>query len=58
MALAGHQLARALVLALGVPASHKAAVIQEEPQQVEVSAAEVPAQGEVGAQPRVEVLHQ
>ena len=58
MAVAGHQLPRALALALGMPAAHEAAVVQEEPQQVQVRAAEVPAQGEVGAQPRVEVLHQ
>jgi len=55
MALAGHQLARALALALGVPAAHEAAVVQEEAQQVQVRAAEVTAQGEVGAQPRVDV---
>src|SRR3954471_21233675 len=34
MALSSHQLPRALALALGVPAAHKAAVVQEEPQQV------------------------
>ncbi len=32
MALAGHQLPRALALALGVPAAQEAAVVQEEPQ--------------------------
>src|SRR4051794_26960550 len=58
MPLAGHQLPRALALALNVPATHKAAVVQEEPQQVQVRAAEVTAQGEVGAQPRVEVLYE
>jgi len=31
MALAGHQLARALALALGVPAAQEAAVVEEEP---------------------------
>src|SRR3954447_1330335 len=36
MALAGHQLPRALALALGVPAAQEAAVVQEEPQQVQV----------------------
>jgi len=36
MALAGHQLARALALALGTPAAHEAAVVQEEAQQVQV----------------------
>jgi len=58
MAVAGHQLARALALALGVPAVQEAAVIEEEPQQVQVRSAEVTAQSEVGAQPRVEVFHQ
>ncbi len=33
MALAGHQLARALALALGVPAAQEAAVVEEEPRQ-------------------------
>jgi len=36
MAVAGHQLPRALALALGVPAAQEAAVVQEEPQQVQV----------------------
>ena len=36
MALAGYQLSWALALALGVPAAQEAAVVQEEPQQVEV----------------------
>jgi hypothetical protein len=36
MALAGHQLPRAFALALGVPAAQEAAVVQEEPQQVQV----------------------
>src|SRR3954469_280111 len=58
MALVGHQLPRALALALGVPAAQEAAVVQEEPQQDQVCAAEVAAQGEAGAQPRVEVLHE
>jgi hypothetical protein len=54
MRLAGQQLARALALALGVPAAREAAVVQEEAQQVQVRAAEVPAQGEVAAQPRLQ----
>jgi hypothetical protein len=33
-------------------------MVQEEAQQVQVRATEVAAQGEVGAQPRVEVLYQ
>ena len=36
MALAGHQLPWALALALGAPAAQEAAVVQEEPQQVQV----------------------
>jgi len=43
MALAGHQLPRALALALGTPAAQEPAVVQEEPQQVKVRAAEVTA---------------
>jgi len=58
MILAGHQLARALALALGTPAAQEAAVVQEEAQQVQVRATEVAAQREVAAQPRVEVLHE
>src|SRR5215213_375667 len=58
MALAGHQLARALALALLMPAAQEAAVVQEEAQQVQVRAAEMAAQDEVGAQARVEVLHE
>ncbi len=56
MALAGHQLLRVLALALGVPAAQEATVVQEAPEQVQIRSAEVTAQGEVGAQPRVEVL--
>jgi hypothetical protein len=56
VASAGHQLPRALASALLVPAAQEAAVVQKEPQQLEVGAAEVPAQGEVAAQPRVQVL--
>jgi hypothetical protein len=41
MALVGHQLARALALALGVPATQEPAVVQEETQQIEVGAAEM-----------------
>ncbi len=55
MALAGHQLPRALALALGVPAAQEAAVVEEEPQQVQIRSAEMAAQGEVAAQPRVEM---
>jgi hypothetical protein len=55
MRLPGHQLAWALALAFGVPATQEAAVVQEEAQQVQVRAAEMAAQREVGAQPRVEV---
>ena len=58
MALAGHQLARALAPAFGMSAAQEAAMVQEEPQQVQIRAAQAAAQGEVGAQPRVEVLHE
>src|SRR4051812_26638393 len=36
MILAGHQLSWALALALGVPAAQETAVVQKEPQQVQV----------------------
>jgi len=58
MALAGHQLSRAFAITFDTSAAHEAAVVQKEPQQVEIRAAQVAAQREVGAQPRVEVLHQ
>ena len=56
MTLTRHQLPRALALALGMTAAQEAAVVQEEAQQVQVRATEVPAQGELCAQPGVEVL--
>jgi len=58
MTLAGHQFPWAFAVAFGTPAAHEVAVVQEEPQQVEIRATQVAAQREVGAQPRVEVLHQ
>ena len=51
MTLAGHQLARALALALDASAAQEAAVVQEEAQQIQVRAAEMAAQGEVGPEP-------
>jgi hypothetical protein len=48
MRVAGQQLARALILALGMAAAQEAAVVEEEAQQLQVGATEVPAQGEVG----------
>src|SRR5690349_17061775 len=57
MGSAGHQLARALALAPGM-AAQEAAMVQKEAQQLEVGTAEVPAQGEVAAQPRIQVLHE
>ena len=51
MALAGHQLPRALALALGASAAQEAAMVQEEPQQVQIRPVEVAARGEVAAQP-------
>src|SRR4051794_40078362 len=58
MAFAGHQFPRALTDALGEPAAHEAPMVEEEPQQIQIGAAQMATQGEVGAQPRVEVLHQ
>ncbi len=43
MALAGHQLARALALALGTAAAHEAPMVQEESQQIQVRVAQVTA---------------
>ena len=57
MALAGHELPRVFALALGASAAQEAAMVQEEAQQIQIRPAEVTAQGEVGAQPRVQVLH-
>jgi hypothetical protein len=45
-------------VALGAPAAHEASVVQEEPEQVEVRVAQVAAQRETGAKPRVGVLEQ
>ena len=58
MARACHQFSWALAIAFGTSAAQEAAMVQEEPQQVEIRAAQVAAQREVGAQPGVEVLHQ
>jgi len=57
MARAGHQFPWALANAFGTSAAHEAAMVREEPQQIQVRVAQMAAQGEVGAQPRVEVLH-
>ena len=58
MVSTGHQLGRTFTDSLQDPAAHKAAVIQEELQKVQVRAAELAAQREVVAQPRVQVLDQ
>jgi hypothetical protein len=58
VAFAGHQFSRALADALGQLAAHIAPMVEEEPQQIQVQAAQVAAQCEVVAQPRVEVFHQ
>jgi hypothetical protein len=58
MVFAGHDFARAFAAALGTAATHEAPVVQEEPRQIQVRVAQVAAQCEVGAQSRVEVLHQ
>src|SRR4051794_24568509 len=51
MAFAGHQFPRALADALGKPAAHETPMIEEEPQQIQIRAAQMATQGEVGAQP-------
>ena len=58
MVSTGHQLGRIFTDSLRDPAAHKAAVVQEELQQVQVRAAELAAQREVVAQPRVQVFDQ
>ena len=58
MLLASHQLGRTFIDSLRDPAAQEAAMVQEELQQVEVRAAELAAQREVVAQPRVQVLDQ
>ncbi len=58
MARACHQFPWALTIAFGTSAAHEAAMVQEKPEQVQVRVAQMAAQGKVGAQPRVEVLHQ
>src|SRR5690349_575545 len=58
MAFAGHQFPRALADALGKPAAHETPMIEEEAQQIQIGAAQMATQGEVGTQPRVEVLHE
>ena len=58
MVSTGHQLGRTFTDSLRDSAAHKAAVVQEELQQVQVRAAELAAQREVVAQPRVQVLDQ
>ena len=56
--LTSHQLGRTFTDSLRDPAAQKTAVVQEEPQQVQVRAAELAAQREVVAQSRVQVLDQ
>ena len=58
MVLTGHQFARTLALAFSPAAAYEAPMVQEEAQQVEVRGAQMTAQREVVAQPRVEILHQ
>ena len=55
---AGHQLGRTFTDSLRDPAAQEAAMVQEELQQFQVRAAELAAQREVVAQPRVQVLDQ
>src|ERR1700712_4229270 len=58
MGFAGHQLPWAFANALGKLTAHVAPMVKEESQQIQVWIAQVAAQREVVAQPRVEVLHQ
>ena len=58
MALAGHQFPRAFAITLGTSATHETPMVQEELQQAQIRTAQMAAQSEVGAQPRIEVLHQ
>src|SRR5271166_2627035 len=58
MALADHQFARAFAVTLGTLAAHETPMVQEELQQAQIRTAQMAAQREVGAQPRIEVLHQ
>ncbi len=54
MARACHQFPWTPVVAFGAPAAREAPMVQEEPQQIQVRVAQMAAQGEVGAQPRVQ----
>jgi hypothetical protein len=56
MALAGHQFPRAFGVSFGTSAAHKAPMVQEDPQQVQVRTTQVTAQREVVAQPAL--LHE
>jgi len=53
MALAGHQFPRAFAVTFGTSAVHETAVVEEEPQHIQVRVAQVATEGEVGAQPSV-----
>ena len=58
MVSTGHQLGRTFTDSFQDPAAHKAAVVQEELQQVQVRATELAAQRKVVAQPRIQVFDQ
>ena len=56
MALASHQLSGTFPDTFGPPAAQEAPVIQEELQQVQIGPAQLPALGEVVAQPGIEIF--
>ena len=56
MALSGHQFFRAFADSFGTLAAKEGAVIEEELQQVEIRRAQLTAEEEIAAQPRVEVF--
>ena len=58
MLFAGHQFFGALADSVGEPATQEGAVIEEVLQQTKVRLTQLVTQEEVGAKPRVEVLHQ
>jgi hypothetical protein len=58
MVLAGHEFGRTFTDSLRDPAAQEATMVQKKLQQVQVRAAELAAQREVVAQPRVQVLDQ
>src|SRR5471030_1245602 len=58
VALSGHQLGRTLANTLGAPAAQEAAMIQEEPQQIQIRIAQLAAQREVVAESGIDIFDQ